>query len=51
MERSLNALRFPLIALAAVIMAACGKAPEATQSGTPPPPPPPSASPRSSSSR
>ncbi|MFP5339283.1 MAG: efflux RND transporter periplasmic adaptor subunit, partial [Gammaproteobacteria bacterium] len=37
MERSLNALRFPLIALTVLITAACGKAPEATQSGTPPP--------------
>lgn len=37
MERSLNALRFPLIAVAVLITAACGKAPEATQSGMPPP--------------
>ena len=37
MERSLNALRFPLIALTVLITAACGKAPEATQSGMPPP--------------
>lgn len=37
MERSFNALRFPLIALTVLITAACGKAPEATQSGMPPP--------------
>ena len=37
MDRSLNALRFPLIALTVLITAACGKAPEATQSATPPP--------------
>jgi len=30
-------LRFPLIALTVLITAACGKAPEATQSGMPPP--------------
>lgn len=48
MERSLNALRFPLIAVAVLITAACGKAPEATQSACHRPP---SASPRSSNNR
>lgn len=37
MERSLNALRFPLVALAMIVVAGCGKAPEATQSAMPPP--------------
>ena len=37
MERSFSALRFPLITLTVLITAACGKAPEATQSGMPPP--------------
>lgn len=37
MERSLNALRFPLVALAMILVAACGKAPEATQSAAPKP--------------
>ena len=37
MDRSLYALRFPFLALVVVVAAACGKAPEATQSGMPPP--------------
>ena len=37
MERSLNALRFPLISLALLVASGCGKAPEATQSAMPPP--------------
>ena len=37
MERSLKALRLPLIAASAVLVAACGKAPEATQSAMPAP--------------
>ncbi|EKM95875.1 RND multidrug efflux membrane fusion protein MexE, partial [Stutzerimonas degradans] len=37
MDRSLYALRFPLLALVVLISAACGKTPEATQSGMPPP--------------
>ncbi|EWC40894.1 efflux RND transporter periplasmic adaptor subunit [Stutzerimonas stutzeri] len=37
MERTLSALRFPLIGLVVLITAACGKEPEATQSGMPPP--------------
>lgn len=37
MDRSLNALRFPLVALAMILVAGCGKAPEATQAEMPPP--------------
>ncbi|MBA1265330.1 efflux RND transporter periplasmic adaptor subunit [Stutzerimonas stutzeri] len=37
MESSLNALRFPLVALVMVVAAGCGKAPEATQSAAAPP--------------
>ncbi|GEM_PF-3774585 len=37
MESSLNALRFPLVALVMIVAAGCGKAPEATQSAAAPP--------------
>jgi len=37
MESSLNALRFPLLALVMIVAAGCGKAPEATQSAAAPP--------------
>ena len=36
MERSLNALRFPLISLVLLVAAGCGKTPEATQAAMPP---------------
>lgn len=37
MESSLNALRFPLVALVMIVAAGCGKTPEATQSAAAPP--------------
>lgn len=37
MERSLNALRYPLVAVVAALIAACGQAPEATEAATPAP--------------
>lgn len=37
MERSLKALRYPLVAVAAAFVGACGQAPEATEAAMPPP--------------
>jgi len=37
MERSLNALRYPLVAVVAALVGACGQAPEATEAVMPVP--------------
>ena len=37
MDRSLKALRYPLVAVAAALVGACGKAPEATEAAMPAP--------------
>jgi membrane fusion protein, multidrug efflux system len=37
MDRSLKALRYPLVAIAAALVGACGKAPEATEAAMPAP--------------
>ncbi|GAB6387713.1 efflux RND transporter periplasmic adaptor subunit [Stutzerimonas marianensis] len=38
MERSLKALRYPLVAVVAALISACGRSPEATEAAAPPPP-------------